>query len=207
MSKIGILGGSFNPIHNGHLYIARQALERCGLDQILFVPTGRAPHKDNRNFVSKQHRYEMTRLAIAGEPRFAVSDIEIQTEGVCYTVHTMAALQKQYPESTLYYIIGADSLFSILTWHRPEQLLKTLKLIVVDRDGQDIDARAGQYRRQYGADITVCHIPPVDISATEIRRAYARGRTSGGAVPAAVEQYIIKHHLFTGEDADGVSGT
>lgn len=195
MSKIGILGGSFNPIHNGHIYIAKEVKKQLSLDKVIFVPTGIAPHKDNSNFVSKEHRYNMVRLAV--EDCFEVSDIEIKTDKVCYAVDTMAELDKLYPEDKLYYIIGADSLRDFMTWREPVKLFEMLSIVVVDRDGTDIEMIADGYRQKYGADITICHIEPVDISSTKIRNNLKKYGNSGSLIPEKAEKYILEHGLYT----------
>lgn len=195
MSKIGILGGSFNPIHNGHIYIAKEVKKQLSLDKVIFVPTGIAPHKDNSNFVSKEHRYNMVKLAVGD--CFEVSDIEIKTDKVCYTVDAMAELNKIYNEDYLYYIIGADSLRDFMTWKEPVKLFGMLHIVVVDRDGTDINLIADGYRQKYGADITICHIEPIDISSTEIRNSFKKDGNSGGLIPEKAEKYILEHGLYT----------
>ena len=156
MSKIGVFGGSFNPIHNGHIYIVGKVKDMLGLDDIIFIPTGIAPHKDNSDFASKEHRYNMVKLAVGGE--FQVSDIEVKTDKVCYAIDTMSEINKIYKDDELYYIIGADSLVSFMKWKEPLKLFEMLHIVVVDRDGTDIDKVAEQYRIDYGAKITICHI-------------------------------------------------
>ena len=159
MSKIGIFGGSFNPIHNGHIYIAEEIKEILGLDKIIFIPTGVAPHKDNSCFALKEHRYNMVKLAV--ENKFEISDIEIKSNKVCYAVDTMAKIKKLYSNDDLFYIIGADSLKSIMKWREPLKLFQMLHFAVVDRDNTDIDSIAEEYRNKYNAKITVCHIKKI----------------------------------------------
>lgn len=197
MSKIGILGGSFNPIHNGHIKIAEEVKKQLELDDILFIPTGSAPHKDNSLFASKEHRYNMVNLAV--NSKFSVSDIEIKNDKVCYTVDTMSAIKKLYPNDKLYYIIGADSLVDFMKWREPLKLFEMLSIVVVDRDGTDIDAVAEEYRQEYCADITVCHMDRIDISATQIRENLKKHNKTCGLVPQAVEEYIVKHRLYVEE--------
>lgn len=197
MSKIGILGGSFNPIHNGHIKIAEEVKKQLKLDDVLFIPTGNAPHKDNREFVSKEHRYNMVKIAVEG--KFSVSDIEIKTDRVCYTVDTMSVVKELYPDDKLYYIIGADSLVNFMKWREPLKLFEMLSIVVVDRDGTDIDAVADEYKIKYGADITVCHMDRIDVSATQIRENFKLKGHSCGLVPKDVEEYIVKHKLYVEE--------
>lgn len=197
MSKIGILGGSFNPIHNGHIAIAEEVKKQLALDDVLFIPTGSAPHKDNSLFASKEHRFNMVRLAVDG--KFSVSDIEIKTDKVCYTVDTMSDVKKMHPDDKLYYIIGADSLVDFMKWREPLKLFEMLNIVVVDRDGTDIDAVAEEYRQKYYARITICHIDRIDISATQIRENFKINGHSCGLVPKVVEEYIVKHKLYVEE--------
>lgn len=195
MSRIGIYGGSFNPIHKGHLYVAETLKKMLSLDRVIFVPTGIAPHKDNGLMVSKFHRYQMVCLATEG--RFEVSDIEIVTDSVCYASDTVLKFKQLYRGDDLFYIIGADSLADFMTWHEPLKLFKTVHLAVADRDDTDTERIAEEYRLKYGAQITVCHIKTFDASSTDIRRFYANDGNSHGLVPEMVEQYIIKNGLYT----------
>lgn len=197
MSKIGILGGSFNPIHNGHIKIAEEVKKQLRLDDVLFIPTGSAPHKDNREFVSMEHRYNMVKIAVEG--KFSVSDIEIKTDRVCYTVNTMSVVKDLYPDDELHYIIGADSLVNFMKWREPLKLFEMLRIVVVDRDGTDIDTVAEEYRQNYGAKITVCHMDRIDVSATQIRENLKKYNKTCGLVPQVVEEYIIKHRLYVEE--------
>lgn len=197
MSKIGIFGGSFNPIHNGHIYIADKVKEMLELDDVIFIPTGIAPHKDNSNFASKEHRYNMVKIAVEG--KFTLSDIEVRTDKVCYAVNTMAEIKRLYSNDSLYYIIGADSLVTFMKWREPLKLFKMLHLVVVDRDGADVEAVAEEYRKKYNAMITICHIDEYDISSTEIRNSIKSTGNCANMVPEKVEDYIIKHRLYTEE--------
>jgi len=194
MSKIGIYGGTFNPIHNGHISVAIQVKEKLGLDKIVFVPTGIAPHKDNGEFVSKTHRYNMTALAIDG--LFDISDVEVKTDRVCYAIDTIKVLQNIYKNDKLYYIIGADSLLSFTKWKNPIELFNILHIVAVDRDNKDIETKADEYRELYGADITICHIEPIDISSTIIRHNIKFNKSISDLVPKKVEDYIKQNNLY-----------
>lgn len=195
MSKIGIFGGSFNPIHNGHIYIVNKVKVMLGLDDIIFIPTGIAPHKDNCDFASKEHRFNMVKLAV--DDKFQISDIEIKSDKVCYAVDTMSEINKIYKNDELYYIIGADSLVTFMQWKEPLKLFKMLHIVVVNRDGEDIDKVAEQYRVDYGAKITICHIDEYNVSSTEIRDMIRMNGTCNGLVPEKVEKYIIENRLYT----------
>lgn len=195
MSKIGIFGGSFNPIHNGHLYVAEKVKEKLNLDKIIFMPTGIAPHKDNSDFASKEHRYNMVKLAVDG--KFEISDIEVKSDKVCYAVDTMTELKRIYENDDLYYIIGADSLVTFMQWREPLKLFKMLHIVVVDREGADIDNVAEIYRKRYNAKITICHIEEYNVSSTEIRNKIKLFGNCYGLVPVKTEEYIKKHRLYT----------
>lgn len=195
MSKIGIFGGSFNPIHNGHIYVAEKVKEILGLDKIIFIPTGIAPHKDNGDFAPKEHRYNMVKLAVEG--KFDISDIEVKTHKICYAVDTMSEIKKIYKNDDLYYIIGADSLVDFMSWKEPLELFKMLHIAVVDRDYKDIEKYAEEYREKYDAKITICHIKEYDVSSTQIRETIKKTRRCKNLVPEKVEKYIIKHRLYT----------
>ncbi len=195
MSKIGIFGGSFNPIHNGHIYIVNKVKSMLGLDDIIFIPTGIAPHKDNCDFASKEHRFNMVKLAV--DNKFQTSDIEIKSDKVCYAVDTMSKINEIYKNDELYYIIGADSLVTFMQWKEPLKLFKMLHIVVVNRDGEDIDKVAEQYRVDYGAKITICHIDEYNVSSTEIRDMIRMKGTCNGLVPEKVEKYIIENRLYT----------
>lgn len=195
MSKIGIFGGSFNPIHKGHIYIVNKVKEILELDDVIFIPTGIAPHKDNCDFASKEHRYNMVKLAVDG--KFQVSDIEVKSDNVCYAVDTMTEINKIYKNDELYYIIGADSLVTFMQWKEPLRLFEMLHIVVVDRDGADIDNVAEQYCKEYGAKITICHIEEFNVSSTEIRDIIKNTGDCKGLVPEKVEKYIIENKLYT----------
>ncbi len=194
MSKIGIFGGSFNPIHNGHLFVAEKVKEMLCLDKIIFIPTGIAPHKDNSDFVSKEHRYNMVKLAV--DSMFDVSDIEVKTDKICYAVDTMAEIKKIYNNDDLYYIIGADSLVTFMQWREPLKLFEMLHLVVVGREGIDIDKITEEYRVKYNAEITVCHIGEFDASSSEIRKNI---NEYSNLLPEKVMEYIINNKLYTEE--------
>lgn len=195
MSKIGIFGGSFNPIHNGHIYVAENVKKILDLDRIIFIPTSIAPHKDNSDFASKEHRYNMVKLAVEG--KFDISDIEAKTDKVCYAVDTMSEIKEIYKNDDLYYIIGADSLVDFMSWKEPLKLFKMLHIAVVDRDYKDIEKYAEEYREKYDAKITICHIKEYDVSSTQIRETIKKTGRCKNLVPEKVEKYIIKHRLYT----------
>lgn len=170
MNKIGILGGTFDPIHKGHIKMAEAALKQCGLSKVLFMPTGNPPHKSN--ITSADKRIEMLKLSISDYPKFEISDVELNREGVIYTADTIDILEEMYADSELYYIIGADSLAYIDKWYHPERFLDKVVLTVCKR--KDVGAyemviKTSEITRQYNAHIKVLQFDCVDISSSEIR--------------------------------------
>jgi nicotinate-nucleotide adenylyltransferase len=197
-TRVGLLGGSFDPIHLGHLHIARQARQRLDLDRVVFVPAGRPPHKPAQALTGSEHRYEMVCLALDGEPQFSVSRIDLDRPGPCYSVDTVRLLQERWgPETRIYFLIGADSLADLPRWYRPRQLLELCQVVAVGRPGYRVDLAALE-RRLAGAPpvILLDDVPQVDVSATHIRRLVAEGRSIKGLVPPAVAAYITAHGLY-----------
>ncbi len=196
---IGILGGTFNPIHNGHLYIASAVLEYCAVSQILFVPTGQAPHKRGADVVDKWDRYNMVSLALDDE-RFGVSDIETRESGLCYAVDTIGKLIERYPRDRLVYIIGYDCIPDLYLWKDYARLLGMVDMIAVKRGGKWDDALIlkliAEYTERYDASITVPSIPAVAISSTDIRDRLKNGKSVAGLVPDAVMAYMQDHSLY-----------
>jgi nicotinate-nucleotide adenylyltransferase len=199
---VGMLGGTFDPIHVGHLALARVALDQLGLDRILFVPAGRPPHKRGRPITSAADRLAMVELAIAGEPRFAVSRIEIDRPGPSYTADTVEALLAQ-PDNghrpiELTVILSAESFADLPSWHEPARLLQLARIAVAPRPGHPPPSPAWLAQRLPGsADrIDVLEGPHLDISASDIRARVAAGRPIDGLVPPPVADYIKAHHLY-----------
>ncbi len=199
--RIGIFGGSFNPVHTGHLILAQDALEHMGLDRMVFVPAAQPPHKPAVPLAPPGDRLEMLRLAIAGDPRFEVSDEEIRHGGVSYTVDTLRRFRASRPEAELYFIIGGDSLRELHTWREIEVLLTLARIVTVARPGFDpgrFDAAAlrlpDPWPVRLAAHCVMGH--PVEISSTDIRARIARGRSIRYLVPGAVERYIQTMRLY-----------
>jgi len=191
--RIGLFGGTFNPLHNAHLLVAEKALAQFGLKEVIFIPCGIPPHKEVADGVNKEDRYEMVRRAIAGHPRFSISRIEIDREGPSYTIDTIRALKGKYPEG-LCFIVGADLLAQIETWKEPEELLKSVPFIVAPRDGVKKEIfSAPPFDR---AEIHFLDMEEVDLSSTWIREAVRRGEEFEGWVPPQVAAYIREHGLY-----------
>ena len=201
MADIGIMGGTFDPVHNGHLLLGRQAYEEYGLDFVWFMPSGQPPHKKDRQVTAKEDRCAMVKLALEGETGFLFSDFEVSRDGSTYTAQTLALLKESFPADRFYYIVGADSLYEIEKWYHPEQVLTNVSLLVADREygGEHLPLR-DQIRYltdKYGACIRLLHCRETDIASEAIRRAVSQGRPIGTYVPAAVEDYIYRRHLYT----------
>lgn len=198
--KIGILGGTFDPIHNGHLALGRYAKERFSLDEIWVMPNGNPPHKESESIESKtRHRVEMVRLAIQGEPGFSIQLYEVERKEINYSYLTMEYFAKEFPEDEFYFIIGADSLFDIEKWRCPERLLKTCVILAAYRDGKsrtEMDTKIEYLNEKYQADIRLLSMPEIDISSTEIREDMKDQISIEKLVPKSVYEYIKKHDLF-----------
>jgi len=193
--KLGVMGGTFNPIHLGHLVAAETIRDEFKLDEVLFVPSGKPPHKDNDEIASPEHRWMMTLLATASNESFSASAIEIERGGESYTRDTLLQLREIYGKDTeMFFITGADAIVEISTWHKTEDLPKLAKFIAASRPGyklawEKIDPR---FRKS----TYLVEVPALAISSTEIRRRVREGKTIKYLVPEAVEKYIYKNHLY-----------
>lgn len=197
--KVGIMGGTFDPIHKGHLVLAKDAYQQFHLDTVLVMPSGNPPHKKNQVIASVEQRKAMVQLAIAHDSRLQYSGIEMEREGYIYTVDTLRILTEQHPENEYYFILGADSLFSIEAWHQPEELLQLTHMIAASRGSHDDIAVLRQityltYR--YHAQIHLLHIEPMPFSSREIRTWYKEGKEIASFVPTPVLQYIKEEGLY-----------
>lgn len=197
VGKIGVFGGSFNPIHRGHLAMATYAVCAFALERMLLLPTGNPPHK-HEGLADKLDRMEMVRLAAREDPRFEACDLEITREGVIYTVDTLRALKRSLPEAELYYLIGADTLLDLHTWRRIEEVLSLCRFIVCGRPGyrQKEVISCMESMRQSGAGMYWLDMPAVDISATMVRAMAAEKRPLEGVVTAPVAAYIQSRGLY-----------
>jgi nicotinate-nucleotide adenylyltransferase len=212
--NIGLMGGTFNPVHLAHLRIAEEARDLCGLDRVLFIPAADPPHKPLAGDVSFAVRCKMVRLAIADNPAFELSDIEGQREGKSYSIDTIGFFRAQRPDDQLFFIIGSDSFFEIGLWHRYAEIFRLCSLIVVERPGRTVEdplealpvAIRGEFsytnapRRLQHASGHLVHIlkgRPMDISSTGIRSLVAAGSSITSLVPPAVEAYIKSQRIYT----------
>lgn len=203
MRKIGIMGGTFDPIHNGHLMLGAYAKAQFSLDEVWFMPNGNPPHKCNESITATTtHRVEMVQLAIAEKEGFVLQPYEAESEGVHYSYLTMEHFKSVYPDTEFYFIIGADSLFALERWKCPERLVKTCILLAAYRDGRDTDEMQEQIaflNQKYDADIRLLQTPNVEVSSTDIRKCIKISEDISGMLPEAVLQYIKEHHLYTDE--------
>lgn len=199
MARIGILGGTFDPIHLGHIQMAEEAYRQADLDQVLFLPSKIPPHKRNQNIVAEFHRAAMIQLAIRDKSQFVYSDFELQREGITYTADTLRMLQEQNPEHDYYFILGGDSLFQLETWYHPEEIMSRVDILAISRydmSPEQIRARAEWLTQNYQARIQIVEMSRMDISSSDIRDRVRRGDSLQGMVPGEVENYIQEHSLY-----------
>ncbi len=195
MRRLGVLGGSFNPVHWGHLHIALLAAEAAGLDEVLFMPAARPPHKPDTILAPAQDRLEMLQLALLNEPRARVSGIELAADGPRYTVDTLARLREENPGAELAFIVGLDSLREMPTWREPERILAEHRVIAVDRPGVDREGLAPELSRR----VLLVEGNPFAISSSRIRRRVAAGLSIRHLLPRPVEEYILARGLYRGD--------
>lgn len=197
--RIGILGGTFNPVHLGHLLIAQDAMEQVGLDRVKFIPSATPPHKKSDHVVAAAHRLRMIKLAIRGREEFELDDIEIRRGGTSYSVDTLSELKRRHPGARVYFIIGADSLRELHLWREVERLVKLCTFVTVPRPGFDakpvVDPRLdAATRRRLRQQILRGHA--CDIASRDIRARVAGGLPIHYLVPDAVRVYIQRHKLY-----------
>lgn len=200
--KVGIMGGTFDPIHYGHLMLAQNALDTFMLDEILFVPSGTPWLKESTKVLSKNKRVSMTGIAIEDNPDFALSTIEIDREGNSYSYETVEELKKEQPDTDFYFIMGADSLLEIERWKHPDRLMADCTLLVAMRDDCDKEGLKKQIAYltdKYQADIRILPANRMDISSTRIRQMIQEGKSVRYMLPDQVIRFIQKNHLYQQE--------
>jgi nicotinate-nucleotide adenylyltransferase len=194
--RIGILGGTFDPIHAGHLAAGHVAMDCANLDRVLFVPSATPPHRDPAD-AGAEDRLEMARLAIGGEPRFQVSDVELRRGGKSYTSETVRELKRAHPRDDLFLVLGWDAARLFATWHEPDRIRAEASVVVIGRPGteaptlDDLNAAGLDPART-----VLCLGGTPDISGSELRASLARGEPTGDCLPVAVESYIAEHGLY-----------
>jgi nicotinate-nucleotide adenylyltransferase len=185
---IGLFGGSFDPVHHGHLIVAQVAAERLGLESLRFLPAREQPFKRGRHGASPEHRAKMLSLALSGAPGFAVEAIELDRPGPSYTVNTLEELRRQEPESEFVLLLGADAATDLPAWHEAERIPQLARVVVFARPGSRVPG--SPFISQ------VIEVPTIDISATEVRRRISRGQSIRYWVPDVVAEYIARHRLY-----------
>ncbi|MBM7509909.1 nicotinate-nucleotide adenylyltransferase [Nocardioides sp. 31GB23] len=192
--RVGVMGGTFDPIHHGHLVAASEVQAWFDLDEVVFVPTGDPWQKADREVTTAEHRYLMTVIATAANPRFNVSRVDIDRSGRTYTIDTLRDLRERLPEADLYFITGADALAEIFTWRDADELFDLAQFVGCTRPGYEMDEET---LRAIPADrVTMVEIPALAISSTDCRARTQRGEPVWYLVPDGVVQYIAKHELY-----------
>lgn len=197
--RIGIMGGTFDPIHIAHLQLAECAYEQFALEQVLFIPSGDPPHKKDVLVLEENHRANMVKLAIENNPHFAFSDIEIKRGGFSYTSDTLIWLCNEHPDQEYYFIEGADSLNYMEDWHNPQDIFDHAVILSANRDKlpeEVIDKRIDFLKGQYGARIKKLELPNLEISSSMLRELVAKGESIRYYVPESVRQYIEENNLY-----------
>lgn len=196
--RVGIMGGTFDPIHLGHLVVANEVLNIYNLDRIIFVPAGNPPHKIGMR-ASSWDRYFMTSIATMSNNKFTVSDLEVKNAGKSYTLNTLKEFHIIYPETEFYFITGTDAVIDLPNWHEPREILKLCKFIAVSRPGiskENAEFKIDEIRNSLNAHIEILQVPMLQISSTDIRDRFKRGISAKYLLPESVEQYILKNNLY-----------
>jgi nicotinate-nucleotide adenylyltransferase len=196
VSRIGVLGGTFDPIHLGHLAAARAAIECAHLDRVLFIPSAQPPHRGAAQ-APAEDRLAMSKLAIEGDPRFDVSDVEVKRGGTSYTADTLDELHHSRPDDELFLILGWDAARQFRTWHEPDRVAALASMVIVGRPGMAPPTTDDLKVAGLDPDrLIMCLLPTPDMSGSELRRALAAGESVTGKVPSAVEGYIAAHSVY-----------
>ena len=197
--RLGLYGGTFDPVHYGHLILAEQCREQCDLDEVWFIPSYQSPHKLGLAVTDGKARVEMLRLALAGHPRLSVSEVELRREGTSFTVDTLQQLHDEEPSRELFWLIGGDSLNDLPTWREPQRIAELATIVAVNRgdrplpDAASLEARLGA---AIAARVRMVEMPGIDLSATDLRRRAREGRSLRFMTPRAVEVYIADQGLY-----------
>lgn len=197
--KIGLMGGTFNPIHLGHLLVSEYIRENFPLDIIIFIPSGNPPHKDLDHVIDAHHRYNMVNLAIKDNPYFTISDIEIKRSGKSYTIDTIDEIKKSFPNDSIYFIIGGDSLYNLTTWKDYRSLFNKTSFILIDRHGIEENKMINyikELKEEFGANIDYIDGPQIEISSTNIRKNLINNKSIKYMVTKEVEDYITNNRLY-----------
>jgi nicotinate-nucleotide adenylyltransferase len=202
MKKVGIMGGTFDPIHIGHLILGENAYQQLGLDRVVFMPSGNPPHKrDREGRASDEQRMDMVKLAIASNRHFKFSSMEMNEDGYSYTYLTLEKLNEKHPDTRYYFIIGADSLFDFKGWRNPQRICDACTLVVATRNhtsDEELDKAIEDVRQTFGADIVKLNTENIDVSSHQLRDWIAAGKTVKYYAPDEVINYIKSYHVYDG---------
>jgi nicotinate-nucleotide adenylyltransferase len=201
LARVGILGGTFNPPHIGHLACAEAALAQLGLDRLVLMPVAAPPHKAVADDPGVEHRLAMCRLAAAGDERIEVSELETERGGSSFTVDTLRALHDADPQDELTFVAGGDMAASLPGWRQPEEVLRLARFAVAEREGagrEEVEAAVSGLSPAARERVVFFDMPPVEVSSTAVRRGLAEGRPVRDLVPDAVARYIDEHGLYEG---------
>lgn len=200
--KIGVLGGTFDPIHKGHLIIGEFARTSAKLDKVIYIPSGTHPFKNNKKITNSKIRSKMVELAIESNPYFEISNIEIEREGINYTIDTLKYLKDKYKEAEIYFIIGSDILFEIEKWNEFEKLVNLCKFILfhrIDNDEKKLSNKIQKLETKYNMNIKRVNAPVLSISSTEIRERVKKDKSIKYLVENSVEKYILENNIYREE--------
>ena len=202
MKKVGIMGGTFDPIHIGHLILGENAYQQLGLSRVVFMPSGNPPHKkDREGRASDEQRMDMVKLAIASNTHFKFSSMEMNEDGYSYTYLTLEKLNEKHPDTRYYFIIGADSLFDFKGWRNPQRICDACTLVVATRNhtsDEELDKAIADVRETFGADIVKLNTENIDVSSHQLRDWIAAGKTVKYYAPDEVINYIKSYHVYDG---------
>lgn len=199
--RIGLMGGTFDPVHLGHLFIAEMAREEFGLDRVIWLPAGDPPHKKGYRVTPQEHRHAMVLLATASNPDFEVSRWELERSGPSYSIDTILHFREVCPGAELFFITGADAILEILTWYRHDEVIRSCRFIAVTRPGYDLNRLSAVLPPEYLSQIDLLEAPGVDISSTDLRARIRTGSSIRYLVPELVATYIQKHRLYLEDGA------
>ncbi len=193
IKRIGLFGGTFDPVHLGHLIIAETLREKCRLDIVFFIPTGHHALKDMRHITPSAHRLRMLELAVEDNPHFVVNDLELKRKGISFTIDTIKSLKKAYPpaQNELYFMVGSDVVNEFHRWKSPDEILKLCNFIAFGREGAEINPEA-----KYASSFRFISVPGIEISASDIRRKVSAGKSIRYLVPSSIQNYIKQHALY-----------
>ncbi|MBS6183539.1 MAG: nicotinate-nucleotide adenylyltransferase [Clostridium celatum] len=202
MKRYGMMGGTFNPIHLAHLYIAYEAKETLNLDKVIFMVAGNPPHKKESSVIDSNYRYDMVKMAIKDYPGFEISDYEIQKQGYSYTYETLKYLKGDEGEVELFFIAGADSLMDIEKWKNPELVLSNCTFVAFNRgeyDKETLERQKKKLQDKYNSNIILLDISNLDISSSMIRERIINGKRVDFFIPEKVKKYIEQNKLYRGD--------